>query len=364
MAATRSNEVGGSDYTSGANREDLANFISLVSADKTPFISSIRTNKATNAKHEWNTQSLRDAKNNAQSTSFSFDTANNVSQTTTRIANYVQTFGETVHIDGLQMKSMSVGAAKDWFENTVNIRKVELRRDIERKALLYKNFTVDGDVIYDSGNTPKMAGLAAYAGIINSPATASVEVNAGSGTGTPITGVTAGTAFSVLGTTNAAQGSHVVQAQAAVTNVSLSLAHLNSTFQTVSENGGNINMAMVPTGLKAAVSDLLIAGNGGAAQRRASEMAKRLNLAVDSVLTEFGYDITIAHNYIMQNQSADASSSVYLYNTDSINRTVMQPYTLEMDQTARFGKAGILFCAETLEVQAPNELALIFGVTA
>ena len=57
MVATRSNVVGGADYTSGANREDLQNFITLTSADKTPFMSTMRTGKATNARHEWATQS-------------------------------------------------------------------------------------------------------------------------------------------------------------------------------------------------------------------------------------------------------------------------------------------------------------------
>ena len=101
MVATRSNVVGGSDYTSGANREDLANFITLTSAEKTPFLSTLKTGKASNARHEWTTQGLRDPNANVRSTSYSFDTANNVDQTVDRLSNYVQTFGETIHIDGL-----------------------------------------------------------------------------------------------------------------------------------------------------------------------------------------------------------------------------------------------------------------------
>ena len=106
----------------------------------------------------------------------------------------------------------------------------------------------------------------------------------------------------------------------------------------------------------------MIAGNGGAAQRRASELSKRVNLAVDSVLTEFGYDLSIVHNYIMQ--KGGATNNVVIYNTESVQRTVMQPFTMEMDQTARFGKAGIIFCAETLTVMNPKDIAVIIGATS
>ena len=78
MAATRANQVGGSDYTSGSLREDLANFITLVSPEKTPYLSMLSTNKATNPRHEWQTDLLEDPADNAQSGSFEFDTANNI----------------------------------------------------------------------------------------------------------------------------------------------------------------------------------------------------------------------------------------------------------------------------------------------
>lgn len=368
MVATRSNVVGGADYTSGANREDLQGFITLTSADKTPFLSTLKTGKATNARHEWATQSLRDPATNNQSTSFEFDTTNNVDQTVGRLSNYVQTFGETIHIDGLQMKSMNIGEAKDWFQNTVNIRKLELRRDIEHRAIGFFNNTDASTQVYDSGNQPRMASLYAYAGIVNRLASVSIEFD----NDTAITS-TAGTALdiynsaaSIAGSTPiGGRGNRAVQftgAVAASALGALSEDNINSTLQVGSETGSMFNIAMVPTGLKKAVSDLLIAGNGGAAQRRASELSKRVNLAVDSVLTEFGYDLSIVHNYIMQR--GGASSNVVIFNSDSVERTVMQPYTMEMDGVARFGKAGIIFCAETLTVKNPVDVAVMMGCRA
>ena len=45
-------------------REDLANFISMITQDKTPFMSSISKEKATTIYHEWQTDML-EGKNNS-----------------------------------------------------------------------------------------------------------------------------------------------------------------------------------------------------------------------------------------------------------------------------------------------------------
>lgn len=360
MVATRANQVGGADYTSGSLREDLANFITLVSPKKTPHLSMIGTNKASQPRHEWQTDTLNDPKSNAKSGSFEFDTANNVSDTPNRLSNYTQVYGETIHVEGSLLRSNPAGA-KNWFNYAMDKRKVELRRDIERKHVLYNDFTVDGSVVYNSGNTREMAGLAAYAGIWNMPAATSVELNGSSGAGTAIT-QTNGQAFSVLGTTNAAQGTHVVQYTAAPTTVNLTLPHFNSVFKEINDQGGDLDTILCPTGLKTHISNLLIAGNGGAAQRRADEMAMKLNLSVDIILTDFGQEAAIVHDYIMESFAGDASSSVFIYDSDKIKRTVLQSYDFEEDRSARYGKGGIIFCEETIEVKDPSSLAVISGV--
>ena len=54
----------GSDIASGTSdntvsqREDLANFISMITRDETPFMSSIGKTKATAIYHEWQTDEL------------------------------------------------------------------------------------------------------------------------------------------------------------------------------------------------------------------------------------------------------------------------------------------------------------------
>ena len=46
---------------------DLANFISLITQDKTPFMSSISKEEATTIYHEWQTDPLKDGKSIAVS---------------------------------------------------------------------------------------------------------------------------------------------------------------------------------------------------------------------------------------------------------------------------------------------------------
>ena len=134
-------------------------------------------------------------------------------------------------------------------------------------------------------------------------------------------------------------------------------------FEAASEHGGSFDTAQIPTHLKQHVSDLLIAGNAGAAQRRASEMSKRLNISVDSVMVEFGMDITLVHNYVMENHAGDADHVVYFYDKDAIKRTVLNPYEMVEDKSARYGKGSILFCEETLEVSNPNSVGMIIGAS-
>ena len=56
-AAARSAAATGNAVNAG-EREDLANFISMISRDETPFLSSIGRTKASAIFHEWQTDEL------------------------------------------------------------------------------------------------------------------------------------------------------------------------------------------------------------------------------------------------------------------------------------------------------------------
>ena len=369
MAATRANQMGGSDYTSGSLREDLANFITLVSPEKTPHLSMLSTGVAKQPRHEWQIDTLVDPADNAQSGSYEFATANNVVDQPDRLANYTQVFAKTVHIEGSLMRS-DIAGAKNAFAYSTNKRKKEIARDIERQHLKwYDNEGASNAnavaMAYNTGDTRHMAGLSAYAGIVTNVGATLLQEVTGTSAGTNITGSNNGNPISRIDSSTNFGGTVVTSdGSSAITNVALTLNHLNSTFQEISENGGMVNTAQVPTGLKVHVSNLLINGASGAAQRRADEMASKLNLAVDTVMTEFGYTIDIVSNYIMANHAQDASSVIFMYDSSALKRSVLAPFEMKEDLSARYGKGAIIVCDETLEVRDPASVAMVVNATS
>lgn len=366
MAATRANQIGGSDYTSGSLREDLANFITLVSPEKTPHLSMLSTGMAKQPRHEWQIDTLVDPADNAQSSSYEFATANNVVDQPDRLSNYTQVFAKTVHISGSLMKSDMAGA-KNAFAYSAMKRKKEIARDIERQHLKwYDNEGASNAnavaMAYGTGDVRHMAGLSSYAGIVTNVGATLLQTVAGTSAGTNIANSNNGNAISrISNTTNFGGVAVTSDGTSAIANVALTLAHMENTFRAVSENGGNINTAQIPTGLKQHVTSLLIngTGTGAAAQRRASEMADKLNLAIDTVVTEFGFTLDLVSNYIMQRFANDANSVIFMYDSGALKRSVLSPFEMVEDKAARYGKGAIVTCDETLEVGDPASVAMI-----
>jgi len=91
-AAARSAGATGNAVNAG-EREDLANFISMISRDEVPFLSSIGRTKATAILHEWQTDELAvpAAGQVAEGVTFATQAAAQVAEPyRTRLANYCQ----------------------------------------------------------------------------------------------------------------------------------------------------------------------------------------------------------------------------------------------------------------------------------
>ena len=368
MAVQKSNSLGTSAYRGGALRENLAGFISDISRNERRFLSTLGSTKATLKRHEWQTDSLAEPTFNAQAEGFEFATANASDVSTTRLSNYTTIFGKTIHVSGSLIKSDMAGA-QNAYVYTKKKRDREIMRDYEAVALGYdSNATAqNARYVHKSDETTNLGGAFAYAGNWLRVAATSVESNTGAGVGTAIT-TAQGEAFNVATTTST--GSTVVQYTAAPTTVSLTEAHISSLMQGFFDNGGSPSVAMVPSSLKAAVSKVLINGNGGAAQRRADEMSKKVNLAVDMVMTEFGFNLSIIPNDVMENfnsltsNASGSNDTILFYDPSSIKRAVLTPMTEEVDGTARYGKGSIMYCEETLEFKNPNSIGAIIGAKA
>ena len=144
-----------SDVTSGASdnsvsqREDLANFISMITRDETPFMSSIGKTKATAIYHEWQTDELNAPGYSvvAEGTDYITPTSNTpasaggditvddnyfavTGENRSRLGNYTQINGKTIAISGTRRAIDQAGVA-DEYAYQLKKRGTELRRDLE-----------------------------------------------------------------------------------------------------------------------------------------------------------------------------------------------------------------------------------------
>ena len=81
-----------------SQREDLANWISNISRDMTPFISSIGKSKATATTHEWTTDTLQTPA--TQAAAEASDYAVSTSPVMTRLTNITQIFTKGINVSG------------------------------------------------------------------------------------------------------------------------------------------------------------------------------------------------------------------------------------------------------------------------
>lgn len=110
------------------NREDLSDAIYRITPTATPFQSGIAKVKASNTLHEWQTQDLAAAANNAQAEG---DDASAKSVTpTVRLNNRTQISTKTVIVSGSQ-QSMNPAGRKNELAYQVGLMGLELRRDQE-----------------------------------------------------------------------------------------------------------------------------------------------------------------------------------------------------------------------------------------
>ena len=161
---------GGATQNDASQREDLANFISMITRDETPFMSTIGKTKATAIYHEWQTDELNTPGNSriGEGTDYilpgdagpnglsgnpdtnSVPSAldgqgaagggadavaggaafNPIGANRTRLGNYTQINGKTISISGTRRAVDQAGVA-DEYAYQLKKRGTELRRDLE-----------------------------------------------------------------------------------------------------------------------------------------------------------------------------------------------------------------------------------------
>lgn len=111
-------------------REDLSDIIYDISPTETPFLTMARRSKATNTKHEWQTDSLAAADGTNAVVEGDDATINTISATT-RLANYTQIMDKAVSISG-SMNAVNSAGRKEELSYQLSKRSRELKRDMEQ----------------------------------------------------------------------------------------------------------------------------------------------------------------------------------------------------------------------------------------
>ena len=292
-----------SDVPSGRNdrdvsqREDLANFISMITRDETPFMSSIGKTKATAIYHEWQTDELQKPGNSRIAEGFDYilpgsttniggatsetstgadgtpsgaggggpvggNTFNVIGPNRSRLGNYTQINGKTIAVSGTRRAIDQAGVA-DEYAYQLKKRGTELRRDIEF------------DLIHSYNGSSAPSGSRTFGGFqawINDPRTCE---NNGATASTP------------------AVGTHVPALTGS--RVALSLSQMDSVMQKIYEEGGKANKIMLSPKLRRDFSDLMVTDSG---VRRNIDMDGKLRQSVDVYMSDFG-DLMVVPNYVM-----------------------------------------------------------------
>ncbi len=140
--------------SAGGNREDLSNIIYDISPMDTPFLSAAKKLTAKGVYHEWQTDALAQAANNAQIEGD--QVANDAFAQTTRQGNYLQISRKVVQVSETQRAVDAAGRA-DEFTYQVAKRGREIKRDMET-ALTQNNDSSAGG----SATARQLAGLESW----------------------------------------------------------------------------------------------------------------------------------------------------------------------------------------------------------
>ena len=290
------------------NREDLSDAIYRISPTQTPVLNMASKSKATNTLHEWQTQELATAADNAQAEG---DNASAKTVTpTVRLTNRTQIATKTVVVSGTQ-QSMNPAGRKDELAYQLALASAEIKRDMElgltqndvlatspRKSRGLRGWVVDN--VNNNGGT-----LASY---------------------TANTGYTAGT-------------------QRAFTE-----AQVKDVLQKIYTAGGEPDTIMMPPTAKQTFSGF----TGNSTRMDKGEDAK-LYASVDFYVSDFGTLQAVPNRFM-------AVRDVFLLQADKMAVAYLRPFqTIELAKTGDAEQREIIveYC---LEVRAPKAHGAVYDI--
>lgn len=294
-----------STYDAIGNREDLADMIYDISPMDTPFVSGISKNTATATNHEWQTDSLASASNNAQIEGA--DSTTTVSTPTVRLGNYTQISSKTPQVSRTQRDVQSAGRGDEMEYQVMKMAK-ELKRDQETAMLANKAKVAGSEVL-----ARELAGAESW-----------IADNVS------------------LGATGTAPAGDGTNARGAGTPRALDEAFLKDVLAQCWDEGGNPDMIMCGSFNKQAFSSFVGGGASGPAQRNVNGDASRVNTAIDIYVSDFGSLAVVPNRFMVQSSMLVLEMDKWCLSSltnfqetelakvgDSDRRLLLSEYTLE-----------------------------------
>ena len=313
-SGSRTGLASGTSDSSVSEREDLANFISMITRDETPFMSSIGKTKATAVWHEWQTDSLAAPLDSSLSPGSDYtevapdfgagtggfeDGAVSPNNTPNRVryGNRTQINGKTIAVSGTKRAVDQAGVA-DEYAYQLKKRGTELRRDLERHLLQTNQGSSNNSVVGRSFFGGVFSWLQHPIGteVFNGPTGTVLYKNSGAASSV---------ATAAPAAANRGEGTNGITQGSLSSNTTFELEDIDDVMQAIYEAGGSAKTVMVSpknrrvfSAKAQASSGGLIQGGGDPNVRRNINESGSLRQSVDMYMSDFG-EIMIMPNYIM-----------------------------------------------------------------
>lgn len=326
-----------------SEKEDLANFISMVTRDETPFMASIGKTKAKAIYHEWQTDELLAPGSNAVAEGSTFSTvagAQAAGGDRTRLGNYTQINSKTVQVSGTKRSVDQAGVADEY---AYQLKKVgtEMRRDLELDLVHSFNDK-------NGSGTRTMGGYQAY---VNDNV-----VNAG-----------AAGAYTAPSTTGIGTAGAIDRGAADANLQAIELSDVDDIMQSIYEQGGKATTLMTSPKNKRELSSKAH-GTGQNTVRNLDDSGK-IRQSIELFDSDFG-SIQIVPNYIMGldfNTGSGATTnskdfSALVYDPSFFKIATLRP--LQETEVGQQGDSTIGQIVEecTLAVSSPKSAGMIVGL--
>ena len=332
-----------SEDTKG-KREDLASFISMITRDETPFLSSIGSKKATSVFHEWQTDELTAPAANAKAEGLDY-TAADTPVSTTRLGNYSQILVKEIKISKT-LDSVSKAGRNSEFAYQMKKKGTELKRDLEHALVGTRQITT-GSGVADAvpDNTGRqLGGVQSWI---------PKDHNWDASAGTPAFQAAAGGDGKTAHTDGTA-GTHT-----------LALSDVDEVMQKVYEEGGKATVLMMSPSNKRSFSSLAQAATN--VRRNIDELGS-LRQSVELYESDFGI-VKVIPNYIQGlasgldiSNGVGGATDVIVYDPSWwAMATLRALHTTDVGQKGD-STVGMIVEETTLECRNPSGNGLISGL--